>query len=42
MDYKNVQSAVREGIRDVPAETDIDYEKNDDESLKKLGRQTVD
>ena len=42
MDYKNVQSAVREGIKNVPAETDIDYENDNDETLKKLGRQTVD
>ena len=27
MDYKNVQSARREGMMDYPSETDIDYEK---------------
>ncbi|HML37385.1 MAG TPA: hypothetical protein PKA19_08225 [Bacillota bacterium] len=27
MDYRNVQSARREGMRDLPAETDIDYER---------------
>lgn len=40
MDYKNVQSAKRDGMMDMPSETDIDYEKEDDEVLKKLGRQT--
>lgn len=27
MDYRNVQNARREGMRDLPAETDIDHEK---------------
>ena len=52
MDFKNVQSASREGMRDIPEETNIDYEKeneeeldirfkkDDSEELKKLGRQT--
>lgn len=52
MDYKNVQSASREGMKDIPEETDIDYEKEDEEEienryekdnsekLKMLGRQT--
>jgi hypothetical protein len=35
MDYKNVQSARRENMRDIPAETDIDYEK--DEPLETTG-----
>ncbi|MDD3168479.1 MAG: hypothetical protein PHC91_03320 [Eubacteriales bacterium] len=40
MDYKNVQSASRKGMRDIPEETNIDYEKeNSEEDLKKLGRQ---
>jgi hypothetical protein len=39
MNYKNVQSASREGMKDIPEETDIDYEKEDSEELKKLGRQ---
>lgn len=40
MDFKNDQSAKRKGMKDMPSETDIDYEKEDDEKLKKLGRQT--
>lgn len=52
MDFKNVQDAKRSGMRDMPSETDIDYErevpeesgnywrKEDSEELKKLGRQT--
>lgn len=50
MDYDNVQSAKRKEMRDMPSETDIDYErevpkenyqkKKDSEELKKLGRQT--
>lgn len=40
MDWKNVQTASRKGMKDIPEETNIDYEKEDDEKLKKLGRQT--
>ncbi len=39
MDFKNDQSAKREGMKDMPSDTDIDYEKEDDETLKRLGRQ---
>ncbi len=43
MDDINVQSAVREGMRDMPEEINIDFEKEDpDEMLKKLGRQVED
>ena len=42
MDYKNVQSASKKGMKDIPQENDIDYEKEDDEKLKKLGRQVED
>lgn len=40
MDFKNDQSAKRKGMKDRPSETDIDYENDNDEALKKLGRQT--
>jgi hypothetical protein len=40
MDFKNVQSAKRESMKDMPSETDIDYENDSEETLKKLGRQT--
>ena len=30
MDYKNVQSASRKGMKDIPEETNIDHEKEDD------------
>ena len=39
MDYKNVQSASRENMKDIPEEMNIDYENEDSEELKKLGRQ---
>jgi len=39
MDLKNVQSASRESMKDIPEETNIDFEKEDSEALKKLGRQ---
>ncbi|MDD2190783.1 MAG: hypothetical protein PHE94_06815 [Eubacteriales bacterium] len=42
MDYKNVQSATRKGMKDIPQEQDIDFEKEDSEELKKLGRQAED
>lgn len=42
MDLKNVQSATRDGMKDVPQETDIDFENEDKESLKKMGRQVED
>ena len=42
MDFKNVQSASRVGMKDMPSESDIDYENDDDESLKRLGRQVED
>lgn len=42
MDYKNVQSASRKGMKDIPEETNIDHEKEDDEELKKMGRQVED
>lgn len=38
MDYKNVQTANRKGMKDFPEESDIDFEKEDSEELKKLGR----
>ena len=40
MNQKNVQSAKRESMKDRPSETDIDHENDNDETLKKLGRQT--
>lgn len=42
MDEKNIQSAKREGMKDRPSETDIDYENDNDEALKRLGRQVED
>lgn len=42
MDYKNVQSASRRGMQDIPEEMNIDFEKEDSEELKKLGRQVED
>ncbi|HYE68708.1 MAG TPA: hypothetical protein VEA58_08850 [Anaerovoracaceae bacterium] len=40
MDFENDQSAKRKGMKDMPSDTDIDYENDNDETLKKLGRQT--
>ena len=40
MDFKNVLSATRKGMKDIPEEQNIDFEKEDSEELKKLGRQT--
>lgn len=37
MDYKNVQSASRKGMKDIPDETNIDYEKEDEEELELRG-----
>jgi len=42
MEYRNVQSAKREGMKDMPSETNIDYENDNDETLKRLGRQVED
>jgi len=42
MDFKNVQSAKRDNMKDMPSDTEIDYENYDEEALKKLGRQTED
>ena len=49
MDFNNVQSATRKGMKDFPEEMNIDFEndnketlKNKDEELKKLGRQVED
>ena len=42
MDFDNVQSASRKGMRDIPEEMNIDFEKEDSEELKKLGRQVED
>lgn len=43
MDYKNVQSASRKGMKDIPEEMNIDFEKEvSEEELKKLGRQVED
>lgn len=42
MEYRNVQSAKREGMKDIPSETNIDYENDNDETLKRLGRQVED
>ena len=39
MDNKNNTSATRKGMKDIPDETNRDYEKEDSEDLKKLGRQ---
>jgi hypothetical protein len=39
MDFDKVQSASREGMKDIPEEMNIDFEKEDSEKLKKLGRQ---
>ena len=39
MDFNNDQNAKREGMKDMPSETDIDYENDNDETLKKMGRQ---
>jgi len=39
MDFKNDQSAKREGMKDMPSDTDIDYENDNDETLKRFGRQ---
>ena len=39
MDEKNITSATRKSMKDVPDETNRDYEKEDSEDLKKLGRQ---
>jgi uncharacterized membrane protein (DUF106 family) len=39
MDYKNVMSPTRDNMKDYPDETNRDYEKEDPEDLKKLGRQ---
>ena len=39
MDRRNDQSASRDNFKDIPEETDIDFEKEDSEKLKKLGRQ---
>jgi hypothetical protein len=39
MDRKNVQSASRDNFKDIPEETNIDFEKEDSEELKRLGRQ---
>lgn len=39
MDNKNDTSATRKGMKDIPDETNRDYEKEDAEDLKKLGRQ---
>lgn len=44
MEYKNIKSDRRKETMDYPQETDIDYENenNNDEKLKKLGRQVED
>lgn len=42
MDFKNVQSASRKDRKDIPEEMNIDFENEDDESLKRLGRQAED
>ncbi len=39
MDHKNITSASRDSMKDYPDETNRDYEKEDPEDLKKLGRQ---
>lgn len=40
MDFGNDKSAKRKGMKDMPSDTDIDHENDNDETLKKLGRQT--
>lgn len=39
MEHKNITTATREGMKDYPDETNRDYEREDSEELKKLGRQ---
>ena len=42
MDYKNVKSDKKKEKMGFPQETDIDYENDSDEKLKKMGRQVED
>lgn len=39
MDHKNDKSASRDNFKDIPDEVNIDFENDDSETLKKLGRQ---
>lgn len=39
MDEINIKNAKGKGTKDVPGQTNRDYEKEDSEELKKLGRQ---
>lgn len=39
MEEKNIKDVKREKKKDWPSETDIDYENDNDETLKKYGRQ---
>lgn len=42
MEDRNIQSVKREKMKDMPSETNIDYENENDEALKRLGRQVED
>ncbi len=42
MDFRKLQNAARDRMNDVPEERNTNYGNEDDEALKKLGRQVED